>query len=160
MRLVLLSLLACASAFAADLGSAQPIYFWPMQSALDQYLAEQATTVSALGVTVDPKMAKAIMTDRIDASFLEAMDELFPVEGREEKTTEEKTEAADIDFQMARPKNRPKGSPKGTVFLVDVKTRQVLWSTFLGDFYPNPKNLHREASKVIERLERELAPGS
>jgi len=149
MRVVVLSLL-CASlpAFAADLSSAQPVYFWAMQSSLDQYLAEQAA--GAITVTVDPKMAKSIMTDRIDKPFLDGMDELFPVEGREEaKASDESIEG---DFQMARPRNRPKGTPRGTIFLVDVKTRKVLWSTFLGELDPRPKNLHREAEKVIERL--------
>jgi hypothetical protein len=159
MRVALLSLLfACASAVAADLGSAQPVYFWAMQGSLDQYLAEQATKAGAVTVTVDPKMAKAIMTDRIDAPFLAAMDELFPVEGREE--TKKSSESIEGDFQLSRPKNRPKGSPKGTLFLVDVKTRQVLWSTYLGDFDSRPQSLHREARKVIERLEQEMAPGS
>lgn len=151
MRFVVLSLL-CASvpAIAADLSSAQPVYFWAMQSSLDQYLAEQASTAGALAVTVDPKMASAIMTDRIDKPFLDAMDELFPVEGREEpKNSEDSIEG---DFQMARPQNRPKGTPRGTIFLVDVKTRKVLWSTFLGEFDTNPKSLHREAQKVIERM--------
>jgi hypothetical protein len=158
MRKALLLLLVSAPIFAADLGSAQPVYFWPMQSSLDQYLAEQAATTASLDVTVDPKMAKAIMTDRIDAPFLEAMDELFPIEGREEpKAADDSIEG---DFELARPKNRPKGTPRGTIFLVDVKTRKVLWSTFLGDYDSTPKSLHREASKVIEALAQRVSPGS
>lgn len=147
---VLILLFAGASAVAADLGSAQPIYFWAMQGSLDQYLAEQAAAAGSVQVTVDPKMAKAIMTDRIDAPFLEAMDELFPVEGREAPKKPE--DSIEGDFQVSRPSNRPKGTPKGTIFLVDVRTRQVLWSTFLGELDARPKSLHREAQKVIERL--------
>jgi hypothetical protein len=150
MRVALLSLLACSALSAADPSSAQPIYFWSMQSALDQYLAEQAAAAGTVTVTVDPKMAKSIMTDRIDRTFLDAMDELFPVAGREEPV--KKDESIEGDFQIARPKNRPKGTPRGTLFLVDVQTRQVIWSTFLGDFDTRPENLHREAQKVIERL--------
>ena len=151
MRVAVLCLLcACVPAVAADIGSAQPVYFWAMQGALDQYLAEQAAASGAVKVTVDPQMARAIMTDRIDKPFLDAMDELFPVEGREEP--EESDDSIEGDFQMARPSNRPKGSPRGTIFLVDVKTRQVLWSTFLGELDMRPNSLHREAEKVIERL--------
>ena len=151
MRVAVLSLLITSiPAFAADLGSAQPVYFWAMQSSLDQYLAEQAAANGAVAVTVDPQMAKSIMTDRIDKPFLDAMDELFPVEGRDEP--EQPDESIEGDFQMARPSNRPKGVPRGTIFLVDVKTRRVLWSTFLGEFDARPKSLHREAQKVIERL--------
>ncbi len=139
---------ASLPAAAADLGSAQPIFFWAMQSSLDQYLAEQAA--GSLNVTMDPQMAKAIMTDRIDQPFLEAMDELFPVEGRAEP--EKSDDSIEGNFQMARPSNRPRGTPRGTIFLVDVKTRRVLWSTFLGDFDSTPKSLHREAQKVIDRL--------
>ena len=132
------------------------MYFWPMQSSLDQYLAEQAA--GRIEVTVDPKMAVAIMTDRIDAPFLDAMDELFPVEGREKP--KESSESIEGELQLTRPKNRPKGTPRGTVFLVDVKTRRVLWSTFLGDFDSRAKSLHNEAQRVIEQLMAGISPES
>lgn len=150
MRFAVLFLLAGLALPAADLSSAQPVYFWAMRSSLDQYMAEQAAKAGSLTVTVDPKMAKAIMTDRIDRPFLDAMEELFPIDG--EKKEEEKKDSLEGDFRLARPKNRPMGTPRGTIFLVDVQTRQVLWSTFLGDFDATPKSLHREAEKVIDRL--------
>lgn len=155
MRTLLLSLMLCASsAVAADLTSAQPVYFWPMESALDQYVAQEAAAVGAVSVTVDPKLAKAILTDRIDSKFLEAMDDLFPLpkpEGDAEEE-EESNDSVETGLQKPRAGNRPLGRPHGTLFLVDAKTRRVLWSTFLGDFDRSPKKLHGEAKQVVERL--------
>ena len=77
MTLIALSLLAVPLG-QAQLRDAQPVYFWPMQHSFDQYLAEAVNTADALTVTFDPKLAAAIMTERIDANFLEAMEESFP----------------------------------------------------------------------------------
>ena len=48
------------------------------------------------------------------------------------------------------------GHGKGTIFLVDIKTKQVLWSV-----YEQPKNatsnqLDRSASEIVNRLKRDL----
>ncbi|MEZ5393433.1 MAG: hypothetical protein R2724_11295 [Bryobacterales bacterium] len=115
MRFAVLFLLAALALPAADLSSAQPVYFWAMRSSLDQYMAEQAAKAGSITVTVDPKMAKAIMTDRIDRPFLEAMEELFPVDG-EEKKEEAKKDSLEGDFRLARPKNRPMGTPRAPSF--------------------------------------------
>ena len=152
MRMLLSALLLAAMpAVAADMTGAQPVYFWPMQGALDQYIAQRAQASGALSVTVDPLLAKSIMTDRIDSEFLEAMDELFPVEGREEDEESQSVEEGGGIRQ--RNVNRPKGRPQGTIFLVDVATRRVQWSTFIGEFDRSPKALSSEAEKVIKRLQ-------
>ena len=155
--LVLLVLGLVSHAFGADLDSAGPIYFWPMPGSLDQYMAQRAQASGGIEVTVDPKLARAVMTDRIDAPFLAAMDELFPPEG---EPAEARDESIEGDFRMARPRNRPKGSPSGTVFLVDVASRSVLWSTDLGSFDSRPKNLRKSARRAVERLEKAAKGGS
>lgn len=151
-----MSLFLCvSSAAAADLSSAQPVYFWPMEGALDQYIAQEASAVGVVSVTVDPKMAKAILTDRIDANFLAGMDELFPLPGVEEESSEEEEETSDsveTGLQKPRPANRALSRPHGTLFLVDAKTRRVLWSTFLGDYDRSPKKLNGEAKSVVQRM--------
>ena len=51
------------------------------------------------------------------------------------------------------------GRGKGTIFLVDVKTRRVLWSVFeppKGN--PSNKDWDRMASDIVSRLKKDLAP--
>ena len=111
-----------------------------------------------------PRAVTAFMTDRIDAPFLAAMDELFPKpEDAAKAPAPEASEAAadggtgiHVD---ARPKNRPLGRPHGTLFLVDVHTREVLWSTYLDEADRNPNKLHKQARNVVERLRKHLNPG-
>ena len=160
----LCGLLCVSSAFAADLGSVRSVYTWPMTKSFDQYLAEQITTESVFDVVVDPKLANAVLTDRIDAPFLAALDELFPLpepddpEKAEKKNDEEDPAGESIEAGGAfkRPKNRPMGRPQGTLFLVDVHSRTVLWSTYLKEYDPSPNKLHQQARSVVERIKKQL----
>jgi hypothetical protein len=156
----LLALAAIAAPLAAaDLSSVGPVYFWPMNGALDQYVAEQAISESLFPVTVDPAQAKTVMTDHIDAKFFDGMNEVFAP--KEAPATEADAESANgsIEAGLAarRPANRPRGNPHGTVFLVDVQTRQVVWSAYIGESDRRPKRLHREAKQVVGELRKGLA---
>ncbi len=116
---------------AADLSTVGPVYFWPMNGALDQYVAEQVTSEGLFPVTVDPAQAKTVMTDRIDAKFFEGMNDVFaaPETPAAEGAAEAESGSIEDGLAAQRPPNRPRGNPEGTVFLVDVQTRQVVWST-------------------------------
>ena len=151
------ALAAVPAAFGAP-ADASPVYFWPMANALDQYLAEQFQSNGIYAVTVDPKQARTVMTDRIDSVFLGVMDELFPLPGSEpaEAAEEKVDDSIEGDFRMQRPKNRPLGRSQGTIFLVDVKTRKVLWSTYLKEYNSNPNSLNKKAREVATRLQKEL----
>lgn len=140
----------------AQLRNAQPVYFWPMQHAFDQYLAEAVNGADALTVTFDPKLAGAIMTERIDAPFLQAIEEIFPTEAEEGAEEAQEDDSIEGDFAVRRTKNRPQGRPRGTLFLVDVKTRRVIWSTYLGELEQDPKDLHKEALRVVEEIAARL----
>ncbi len=157
MTLIALSLLAVPFG-QAQLRDAQPVYFWPMQHSFDQYLAEAVNTADALTVTFDPKLAAAIMTERIDANFLEAMEEIFPT--KKEESEDKKDDSIEGDFAMARTKNRPQSRPQGTLFLVDVKTRRVIWSSYRGELKPDSKDLHKEARRVVGEISAALDPSS
>ena len=65
--------------------------------------------------------------------------------------------AQNIKDFYAELSNRPRGNPEGTVFLVDVKTRQVVWSAFIGEYDRRPKRLHREAKQVVGELRKGMA---
>lgn len=150
----------------AQLRDAQPVYFWPMQHSFDQYLAEAVNAADALSVTVDPKLAAAVMTERIDAPFLAALEELFPAgkpageETDQAETSSKSDDSIEGQFGLSRPRNRPQARPQGTLFLVDVKTRRVIWSTYLGQLDPTSKALHKEARRVVEQLSALTKPAS
>ena len=165
----LCGLLLVSSAFAADLGRVRSIYTWPMTRSFDQYLAEQIAAESVFDVVVDPKLANAVLTDRIDSHFLAAMDELFPLPEpgdpaeTEKAATEKKDDKDDVANEsieaggaFKRPVNRPMGSPRGTLFLVDVHSRTVLWSTYIKEYDPSPNKLHQQARSVVKRIKEQM----
>jgi hypothetical protein len=143
---------------AADLSSVGPVYFWPMNGALDQYVAERVTSEALFPVTVDPTRAKTVMTDHIDAKFFEGMNEIFAPPKTPPAEGDAVAGSGSIEDGLAarRPPNRPRGAPEGTVFLVDVQTRQVVWSAYIGEFDRRPKHLHREAKQVLSELRKGL----
>ena len=141
------------------------VYFWPMRHSLDQYLAEQLSVAGPFQVVVDPKLADAIITERIDAPFLKAMDELFAAPGAQPAKAEDgaarsETTAGSIEEGLTspRPANRALARPEGTVFLVHAASRKVLWSTFVNPKDFAPKNLHEQAKSIASRLKKQAAP--
>lgn len=52
------------------------------------------------------------------------------------------------------------GRGKGNVFLVDAKSRQVVWSTFDPPKDATNKQLDRTASDIVNRIKKDLNPGS
>lgn len=133
-----------------------------MRHSLDQYLAEQLTADGPFQVVVDPKLADAIMTERIDAPFLKAMDELLAERDKQAGKTEAAASSSggsvEEGLESVRPANRPMGRPEGTIFLVHATSRRVLWSTFINQKDVMPKNLHGQARDVVGRLKKELLP--
>jgi hypothetical protein len=49
------------------------------------------------------------------------------------------------------------GHSRGVIFLVDVKSRQVLWSLFETPKNSSPRELDRTAQKIVKRLKEDLA---
>jgi hypothetical protein len=147
----------CAAAAPPQLPAAGKLYIWPMTHAFDQYLAEQITADGVFEVVVDPKLANTIMTEKIDSTFLAAMDEFFP---RPASNTESEKAAANAKNDDSveggerdrRPTNHPRGQARGTLFLVDVASRKVVWSTYLKEFNPSPNKLHSQAGNVVAKL--------
>jgi hypothetical protein len=50
------------------------------------------------------------------------------------------------------------GRGRGTIFLVDVKSRQVLWSAFEKPKNSSPQELDRTAVRVVKLLKEDLSP--
>lgn len=172
-RFLLLATLAAASVTAADLGTVHTVYLLPMSKGLDQYLANRLTNDGILQVVTDPAKADAVFTDRIGESFEQKMDELLPPPEppKPEKPAEEKkddkkkaTDARGDVSPMDEPMNKlaragsmnsfSKG--KGTVFLVNAKTKQVLWSAYEPPRDTSAKQLDKTAGVLVTRLKKDF----
>lgn len=138
-----------------------------MGGGMDQYLANELTRGHILQVVADPKIANAVMTDRIGPMFEARMDDLFPPEEpvKEAKKKEEKGEGEpDENALMADAVNKAapvgamavSGRGRGTVFLVDIKTREVLWSTFDRTEDRTGREMDRTAARIVATLKKDM----
>lgn len=137
---LLLCSIACGTAalcLAADLGSAHTVYLMPMANSLDQYLAHRITASGVLQVVVDPKKADLIFTDRLREGGLPAV-------------AEQKEADAKSGERPASPPSFTRG--KGTVFLVDRASGNVVWSAYEPPKNITPAELDRVARRVVEQL--------
>jgi len=142
---LLASGLAMAAA-AADLPDIKTVYLLPMSGGLDQYLAVRLTTGAVLQVVTDPEKADAVFTDRIGSNLEQSLNDLYAPKGKEEPNK---------IGDFSRPTMQPLSRGKGSLFLVDRKTRVVVWS-----MYAVPKNsqgdeMNRLAQRIVAKLEKD-----
>lgn len=164
---------ALARAASADLGQVRNVYLLPMGSGLDQYLAVHLTAESLYQVVTDPKLADAVITDQIGQGFEQRMLDLYPPEkppaAEKEEESEEKDKASKKDDEAARAVAGFKlgaakptvhvsafSRGKGNIFLVEVKTRRVLWSAYEPPKRMIPAEMNKTSQKIIERLRRDV----
>lgn len=170
MTRLLLVLGFCGALWGADLGEVQRVYLMPMNRGLDQYLANHLTSQHVFQVVTDPKLADAIFTERIGESFQAQLENFFPSPKPE---AEQKPADADAKSQdnpaptnpmLQQTVNRLEnpasnfGRGKGTIFLVDAKTRAVVWSTFDPAKGTVSHEMDRVASDIVSRLRKDLTP--
>jgi hypothetical protein len=196
MKLLPFALLLATWAAGADthqqLKQVQSVYILPMASGMDQYLANKITRQGLFLVVTDPRLADAILTDRIGEPFERKIEELYPAPPKAEKEAVEgkdpykgddksdkgqKPEKAEKPEKVEKPEKAEKkeseskagadtgptfdhpssfGRGKGTIFLVDRKSRAVIWST-----YDRPNNmradtLDKTADQVVNRIKHDL----
>jgi hypothetical protein len=121
------------------------VYVLPMANGLDQYLAQRLSGNHVMKVVADPKIADVVLTDRLDAAFEQKLAEL--------RTTEQTKDDKDKDDTRTHAAFRS-SKGKGTIFLVDAKSREVLWS----DYEKVPVSsssdvLNREAERIAKKLQ-------
>ena len=161
MRFLLL--LSCSAAFlcGADLTAVRSVYVMPMTRGFDQYLANSLAAKHTFQVVTDPKLADAVFTDRLGEGFLKTLEGLTPAADTEPAEKDEEAaksgKLSDQDSKLDNPALKSSfGRAKGTVFLVDIKSREVVWSTFDAQSGADPKQMDRKASDVVSRLMRDL----
>jgi hypothetical protein len=137
MKRLLLLPIAALLGFA-ETPAVHTVYILPMAGGLDQYLAAQLTREHVIQVVADPKIADAVLTDRLGEAFEQKMTELHPRDDADKKANS----SGDI-----RPSFRSNGK-RENFFLVDAKSRQVLWS----DHEKPARSLDREASRISKKL--------
>jgi hypothetical protein len=164
----------------------QSVYLMPMAGGLDQFLAHQITRKHTFTVVTDAKRADAIFTDRLGDALHTQLEKLYPEpkpvsadakKKDDAKKDDDSKSGEKIDAKEDAKDDMVKGDPitpdrattnapppvsgfgrgKGTLFLVDAKSRRVIWSA-----YAKPKNtssdeLEKVAHQIIGQLTKTLA---
>ncbi|MCU1236761.1 MAG: hypothetical protein JWP63_4728 [Candidatus Solibacter sp.] len=165
-RLAFLFSCSAALACAADLSSVHNVYLLKMTKGLDQYLANRLTGDHVFQVVTDPKLADAVFTDQIGEGFQMKLEELFPTPESDKPTLKPKPKSEDEETsplltdtvnKLQNPaSNSSFGRARGTVFLVDAKTRQVVWSIFEPAKDASSQSLDRTAKDIVSRVKQDL----
>jgi hypothetical protein len=161
-----------APAGAADLSTVRNVYLLKMGKGLDQFLANRLTNDHVFQVVTDPKLADAILTDQIGEGFEAKLGELYPPPEPEKPAKVDKPVQADKSpkkdeealtplitdtvNKLSNPGSTSSfGRAKGMVFLVDAKTKQVIWSAFEEPKDSSAKSLDRTATDIVSRIKKD-----
>jgi hypothetical protein len=97
----------------------------------------------------DPKQADAIFTDRIGANLNETLADLYD---EKPKVTDKNDPTADLPRVTPQPIVRGRGN----IFLIDRKTRAVLWGDFEKPRGVTPDDVRRVANQIAGKIEKSL----
>jgi hypothetical protein len=146
----------------AELSAVHSVYLLPMANGLDQYLANRITNEHVFQVVTNPKLADAIFTDRIGAVLedkladLSASPEPVAHPAPDQSSSSLPTETVNKLSNPATASNFGRG--KGTIFLVDPKSHQVVWSAYRTPKSSASSDMDRTASDIVSRIKRALKP--
>jgi len=160
---------AAVLTFAAvnpQLKQVNTVYILAMAGGMDQFLANQITASGVFQVVTDPKKADAIITDHVGESFETKLTELYPpptppalppppADDEKKTTGNDKKLALDLGAGTQHVNAGARG--KGNLFIVDRKSRNVLWSIFEPPKDTTPEELSKTAVKVVKRLKLDLS---
>jgi hypothetical protein len=172
-RVLCLLPLAGALACAADLAGVHSVYLLPMARGMDQYLANRLANEHVFRVVTDPKLADAPKpavaepaAKTGDEPKAKPDDEAAPPEKpahSKAKAAGDEPSSPGLMGKTENTLNNPATSSgfsraRGTVFLVDAKSRQVIWSVYDPPKDFAGKEMNRTASDIVSRLKKELNP--
>jgi len=165
-----IALLLCSFPALAGLADVKAVYLLPMAHGMDQYLANHLTKAGFYQVVTDPKRADAVFTDRVGETLENQLKELYaPPKPVEEKKKEGSKDSGAGSGQNpapgevegsagAVPRSTSFGASKGNLFLVDVKSRAVMWSIHARPKHITPEQLNQTAEHIVESLNEALHP--
>jgi hypothetical protein len=155
--------LAQAGTVAAnpELAEVKTVYLLPMSYSLDQFLAIRLTKGGVVQVVTDPNKADAILSDHIGASLEDKLKSMYGEQkaaevvdpAAKDKDAKDKDKASQSTF-AAGPMAGGSRS-KGAIFLVDRKTRNVVWSDYVRPKNAQPDELHHVADRIANQLEKD-----
>jgi hypothetical protein len=172
-----LALLAASvpAAVNQQLKQVNTVYILGMSSGMDQYLADRLTRLGVFQVVTDPQKADAIITDRLGEPFEAKLKELYPppapppppAEAKPVKDDKDsKTATSSLPVKNNKDKMEDGGAAtrvggfnrgRGNIFIVDRKSRNVVWSTYERPKDSTPGELSKTAEKVVKRLKDDLS---
>jgi hypothetical protein len=146
-----------------ELAEIKTVYLLPMTYSLDQFLAVRLTKGGVVQVVTDPKLADAIISDYIGAGLEDKLKTLYgdkKIEPPKTEPSKDDKDSKDRDKDEKRDQAFAGSSAgaarsKGAVFLLDRKTRSVLWSDYVRPKNSQPVELNKVADKVAAQLEKD-----
>jgi hypothetical protein len=147
----------CGLLSGAQLKDVKSVYLYPMAGGFDQLLAERIVAEHLYKVVPDPKLADAVFTEQLGETFLYNLDHIH-TPPRAAKTSGSTSTTSEADVA---PHGSSFSRAKGTIFLVDAKSKEVVWSTFSKVKNSNSVELHKTAKRVVKQLGLDIAgPGT
>jgi type IV secretory pathway VirB10-like protein len=163
------------------------VYILGMSGGMDQYLANRLTNMGVFQVVTDPQKADAIITDRLGEPFEAKLKELYPppppppppappappapAKDAKDAKDDKDSKIATTDKTLKDDKdNKDKmedsggalrvggfNRGRGNIFIVDRKSKNVVWSTYERPKDTTPGELSKTAEKVVKRLKDDLS---
>lgn len=142
----------------AGLTQVQTVYVMPMGNGLDQFLAHQLTRHGVFKVTTDPAKADAFFSDVVGLGFENRLAELLPKPeaAEEEGGSKEAKRKKEDDADAGPARVVTFGRSKGNVFLIDGKTKQVLWTGFDLPKNTRTEQIYKMGERLVSRLRKDL----
>jgi hypothetical protein len=133
-----------------ELMDVKTVYLLPMSYSLDQFLAIRLTKGAILQVVTDPNLADAILSEHIGSGLEDQLKSLYGEKKAVEGGDKDKDKSTAFGSPMAGGTRS-----KGAVFLVDRKTRNVIWSDYVRPKSAQPDELNHVADKIAGQLEKD-----
>ncbi|MBE0659763.1 MAG: hypothetical protein IH602_18865 [Bryobacteraceae bacterium] len=153
---------------AAGSAGVRNVYLMPMPNGLEQFIANQLTSRGLMTVVADPNLADALFTDTVGKAFEKRYLELYPPppppkeeeEDEEQDSKKRSSSSSGMDVKdMKQERTGGFSRGKGTIFLVDRRTKTVLWSAYVRPNSSLPKDLDRAAKTIADRFEETVKKG-
>jgi hypothetical protein len=151
-RVLFIVALFCCTLFSDDfrvLSRVHTVYVVGMSNGLDQYLSNRLTSTGVVWIVLDPARADAILTDRLDETFWTWLNDRYPPQSKA-LLSAHGDDLRTRDFIAASSRSR------GNLFLVDPKSRLVLWSCYDQAKNTSAVELDHVAMRVTKRLKVSL----
>ena len=98
-------------------------------------------------VVTDPLKADVVLTDRIGAAFEEHLNAIYG--------EKRKPDPKDSMTSAPQPMDIAISHGRGLIFMVDRRTREVVWSTFIKPKDASPDAMNHVALEIAAKLDRD-----